>query len=137
MGWKLVALTLVGGSVVYGLRRRTAPRSASTDLVIARRASLGFRSELIVVNVDGQRLLLGVTPHSIQTLAALDSVDESRSPVSAATAEPPTRGSPFEEMLDATENAHANDHPVKRSARPKDDQIPGQARGLASLRRRR
>jgi flagellar protein FliO/FliZ len=137
LGWKLVALMLVIGAVVYGLRRRTAPRPTSTDLVIARRASLGLRSELIVVNVDGQRLLLGVTPHSIHTLAVLDSADESPSPVSAATAEPFARESPLEAMLDSTEDVRPNDRPVKRSARPKDDQIPGQARGLASLRRRR
>jgi flagellar protein FliO/FliZ len=49
-----------------------------------RRLSVGARSELMVVEMNGQRLLLGVTPSSIQNLYILPSSDD----VEAAADEP-------------------------------------------------
>jgi flagellar protein FliO/FliZ len=137
LGWKLLAVAIVVGGVVYALRRRSAAQPATADLVIVRRVSLGLRNELLVVNVDGQRLLLGVTPHSIHSLAVLDSPLEHLSTPAAEPSDGLTIGSTLGTMLDAIEDTREADRPAKRSSTAKDDQIPGQARGLASLRRRR
>ena len=51
--------------------RRPQANPASHDLTIVSRTSIGVRSELLIVNVDGQRLLIGVTAGSIQRLATL------------------------------------------------------------------
>lgn len=137
LGWKVVAVAALIGALIYGLRRRSLTRPTNTDLVIVRRASVGFRSELLVVNVDGQRLLLGVTPQSIHTLALLDNADDLTSAASSASDEPPTLGSRVGSMLDAIEEVRASDSSTKTSSTPTDNEIPGQARGLMSLRRRR
>jgi flagellar biogenesis protein FliO len=69
-GWKLGLLVLGGAFGIWAWRRR-GPTNQATDLPelrILRRTTVGVRSELIVVEMDGQRLLLGVTPNAIQNL---------------------------------------------------------------------
>jgi flagellar protein FliO/FliZ len=66
-----LALIVVGGAL-YAYRRQAAkPPSVAPTLSIVARASLGLRNELVVVEVDGQRLLLGVTPSAINLLNVL------------------------------------------------------------------
>jgi flagellar biogenesis protein FliO len=85
-GWKVVAVLAVLGGAAFYLRKRWKPRRGEDgQLTIVRRAAIGMRSELLIVNVEGQRMLLGVTPHSIQTLAMLDAL-EATSPVGSEQA---------------------------------------------------
>ncbi|MGA2450030.1 MAG: flagellar biosynthetic protein FliO [Polyangiaceae bacterium] len=137
LGWKLALMALVIGGGIYGLRRRSLSRPPNADLVVVRRASVGFRSELLVVNVDGQRLLLGVTPQSIHTLAVLDNADDLGTAASSSPSEPPTYGSRVGAMLDTVAEARPGHSATTATAAPTETEIPGQARGLMSLRRRR
>lgn len=148
-GWKIVALlALVGGTLVY-LRRRAPRRGDATgDLLIVRRAAVGIRSELLVVNVEGQRLLIGVTPHTIQSLAILDSEEPASNGVSATA--PTMLGERFAAMLDSARRNDAGATKTPPSGRPTrqtdptrpterihDDgeHLADQARGLLALRR--
>jgi flagellar protein FliO/FliZ len=72
----LGALVLLGGAWVY-VQTRNAKKNApkKPSLRIAARAGIGVRSELLIVEVEGQRLLLGVTPGSVQRLAVLPDPD--------------------------------------------------------------
>jgi len=146
LGWKLAAVAAVVGGAAFAFRNRLRSRVAEdTELTIVRRTAVGFRSELLVVNVEGQRLLLGVTPHSIQSLAALDGDDVGAAAapnLSAGT----SVGEKFTAMLDAADRggargrqpAHAE---VKGRAADFDDEddvdLGSQARGLLALRRPR
>jgi flagellar protein FliO/FliZ len=146
--WKVAfVLALVGGAALY-LRRRAAPREARLpELTIVRRASLGLRNELVVVNVEGQRLLIGVTPHSIQSLAILDADDAQMQPSAPATRAGSTLGERFAAMLDTASRGTAEGPtlaaeparraPAERPVRPSlhADDGAEQARGLAGLRR--
>ena len=74
IGAKLGLAGLVGAAAFFVYRRRTQGAgkvSKVADLRVTARTSVGHRSEVIVVEVDGQRLLLGVTPGSIRTLTVL------------------------------------------------------------------
>jgi flagellar biogenesis protein FliO len=155
MGWKLGALALVLGVVAFYSRRKlSSKRIDDTQLTIVRRATVGFRSELIVVNVEGQRFLLGVTPQSIQSLALLDG-DDATVPALAPAPSPDASsslGDRFAAMLDAADRPD----PVARSPRrevaakvakvasteaavsfDEEPDIGTQARGLLALRRPR
>jgi len=70
LGWKLAAVVLVGAGAAWAWRKRGAAVSLTEtpSLRILRRTTIGVRSELLVVDIDGQRMLLGVTPSSIQNL---------------------------------------------------------------------
>ncbi len=136
LGWKVVALMALLGGGAYYLRKRARPaRVDDGRLVIVRRTSIGLRSELLVVNVEGQRLLLGVTPHSIQSLAVLDG-DEAAAmaPSDAALAEGSSVGERFAAMLQA---ADSRPQAGRADTSAADDAVlQGQARGLLALRRR-
>jgi flagellar biogenesis protein FliO len=135
LGWKIVAvMAVLGGSALY-LRKRSPAKPAGDDrLTIIRRTSVGIRSELLIVSVEGQRLLIGVTPHSIQSLASLDG-EEAPHAVSGGAAAAAPLGDRFATMLGAAE---------ARTDRPREDRASaieeaaqsGQARGLLALRRR-
>lgn len=73
-GWKFLAVFAVAAAALaYWKRQNPAVRlDLGPELRVVRRTSIGVRSELLVVDVDGQRYLLGVTPSSVQSLAVLD-----------------------------------------------------------------
>lgn len=78
-GFKAFAMAVVaGGAYVVWKRKKTMARPGQDPQVlrVVRRASVGVRSELVVVEVEGKRLFLGVTPNSINTLAVLADEDE-------------------------------------------------------------
>jgi flagellar protein FliO/FliZ len=74
IGWKLLAG--VGVAVAAGLwirkRRGSKAQPAGARIEIVGRTAVGMRSELLVVDVEGARLLVGVSPSALQTLAVLD-----------------------------------------------------------------
>lgn len=74
-GWKILAgLAVAAGAFFYVKKKQTEKKAtnASVAIDLLGRVSVGVRSELLVVEADGQRLLLGMTPNNIQTLAVLD-----------------------------------------------------------------
>ncbi len=80
-GWwyKLLACGfIIGGAMWLLKRRKLLPQQAEKQhsMTILGRTGIGVRSELLIVNVDGQKLLLGVTPSSIQRLAVLVDSDD-------------------------------------------------------------
>jgi len=159
LGWKVASIVAILGGAAFYLRKRVAPkRLDDAGLTIVRRAAIGLRSELLVVNVEGQRLLLGVTPNSIQNLAVLDG-DVAASPVPGEVTdeEPSALGDRFAAMLkaaDPRESGRGTDssrrpESGREAARPaaeairqdlpeaaREAALAGQARGLAGLRRR-
>ena len=78
IGMKLAAVAAVfGGAFLLFKRRNGGFASARTSHVgprIVSRTAVGMRNELLVVEVEGQRLLIGVTPAAMSTLSVL--VDE-------------------------------------------------------------
>lgn len=158
LGWQVVAVVAIIGGAVFYMRKRVLPqRPDAGGLAIVRRTPIGLRCELLVVNVEGQRLLIGVTPHSIQSLAVLDG--EEAEAISGETSNPvPTAvGDRFAAMLKAaeprddvrggaqarrsesgSEGARATADALRANPpeASREAALAGQARGLAGLRRR-
>ena len=140
--WKIAAFVVVLAAAALWLRRKVLPKATGdARLSIVRRAAIGFRSELLVVDVEGQRLLLGVTPHSIQSLATLEGETEDGEAAAPAAA----LSDRFGALLDAAAGSgreapsHAGKPQPERTTPPADDGdgVAGQARGLLALRGRR
>jgi flagellar protein FliO/FliZ len=143
IGWKLAAMAAIAAGGAFYLKRKQASNVAPARAIrVVSRVAVGVRSELVVVEIDGQRLLLGITPASVQRLASLG--DE---PVAPERAD--------DSGSDAVSLGERFDAVLKRSAPPRrdrgsarDDDAPmrsgeldvrgleEQARGLAALRRR-
>ncbi len=66
----LCALVVAGGAAFY-MKRRAQITTPAPAIKVSARASIGVRSEILLVDVDGHRLLLGVTPSSVRTLSVL------------------------------------------------------------------
>ncbi|MFO0624217.1 MAG: flagellar biosynthetic protein FliO [Polyangiales bacterium] len=103
------------------------------SLNVLRRTGLGMRNELVVVELNGQVLLLGVTPGSIQSLAVLPDEDVAHEEAAPAKEENHALGERFAAILDA---ARAQPRKVERAEkRPAEDLgVEEQARGLLGLR---
>ena len=79
VGYKLLAILGIGGAVALYLKKKRGPRAegpAPTKIDILARAGVGVRSQVFVVEVEGTRLLVGMTPSSIQTLAVLQTPED-------------------------------------------------------------
>lgn len=158
--WKL--LLGVGGLAVgiFIWKRRADAASASSsgpELKIVRRTPLQHHGELLVVEVGGQRMLLGATSTSVQHLATLEGAEESATEPAASPApviEAPTASlapavsAPrdeatvrFEAMLAAARSAADRDTmrtpprrpTLPREAPPVEEEVEEQVRGLISL----
>jgi flagellar biogenesis protein FliO len=134
LGWKIVAvMALLGGAAFYLRKRVGAKRVEDGQLTIVRRAAVGIRSEILIVDVEGQRLLLGVTPHSIQSLAVLDGDDAATPNAFVAPTQERALGERFAAMLDSAESRVEASR--QESSVRAEDEVAGQARGLLALRR--
>jgi flagellar biogenesis protein FliO len=144
LGWRVLAfIAILGGAAFYARKLLQPARVDDVRLTIVRRAPIGIRSELLVVHVEGQRLLIGVTPHAIQSLAVLDGDDAAslppEAPASAADvaldAARSSVGERFAAMLQTADSrAPGNRHEGTSAA--DEAALAGQARGLLALRRR-
>jgi flagellar biogenesis protein FliO len=79
VGYKLLAIVAIGGAVALYLKKKRGAKiaaSAPSKIDILSRASIGVRSQLVVVEVEGTRLLVGMTPNTIQTLAVLQTPED-------------------------------------------------------------
>lgn len=146
-GYKLLAGVVVATAAALWLRKKHGrrPVAPATRIDILGRTSLGVRSELLVVEVEGTRLLVGMTPGAIQPLAVLDTpvdadatADEETAPVRADASE---REHPALEVADRARlllgrprtETKAAQPPPRRTApvRPaKANIVAGQAKGL-------
>lgn len=163
-GWKVVfGFATVAAGLYYWKRRHTATDpSTGPELRIVRRTPLNDRGELLVIDVAGQRMLLGVTSGSVQHLASLEEGEEAAAiatapatvpvkptvpstPVPHSHAITPARNTDettarFESMLIAARaasarenNARARHRPTLPREAPPDDDVEEQVRGLISL----
>jgi flagellar biogenesis protein FliO len=79
LGTGLVAIAALVGAGFWFLKKRQAkPAAAKRTIEIIARRTIGVRSELLVVEIDGHGLLIGVTPGAIQRLAVLPDAEGER-----------------------------------------------------------
>jgi MYXO-CTERM domain-containing protein len=137
-GYKLALVALVGLAGVWAWRQRAkkAPTEATgTQLRVLTRTTVGVRSELLVLELDGQRLLVGVTPSSMQTLYLFPDVAQEE-PVVVDT-----RERRIANLLESRiAQRPAPSEPARTPAPPvveDDASLEGQAAGLRALGARR
>jgi flagellar biogenesis protein FliO len=123
IGWRVALVGIVGAAGVWmWSRTKKRAKSRDLDLRVLRRTSVGVRSELLIVEVEGQRVLLGVTPNAIQNLMILPD---------AAASDEASLNDRREERDDAPSRA------TLRFGDRGSEHIEGQAQGLLALRARR
>ncbi|MBX3206254.1 MAG: flagellar biosynthetic protein FliO [Labilithrix sp.] len=148
--YKLLAGLGVAAAAGLWLKKKRGVRALApaSRIDVLGRTSVGVRSELLVVEVEGTRLLVGMTPSAIQTLAVLDAVDAS-SGAEAAMLEGPERDRapiarveerPMMEIADRARSLLGGARqPAKPAAAPKRapaaktakmPRVAGQAKGL-------
>lgn len=67
-----VAGIAIAGFMVFKRKKMQGPgRASGVDVKIVGRTALGMRTEICVVDVGGERLVLGVTPTTVTTLSIL------------------------------------------------------------------
>lgn len=72
----LVVIALILGLAWVMRKYGRLPMSNQVDMKVLGGLSLGSREKAVLVQVEGQRLLLGVSPGRVATLHVLDSADE-------------------------------------------------------------
>ncbi len=75
MAYLLLVIALILLSA-WLARHKRAGSSAAHSLRVRAQLALGLREKLVIVQVDGRRLLLGLTPGRIQLLTELAAADE-------------------------------------------------------------
>ncbi|MEO8798738.1 MAG: flagellar biosynthetic protein FliO [Polyangiaceae bacterium] len=76
--WKIVGILGVMCAAAWAFKKKQEkkkPVDTVKSLQVLRKLSVGVRSELLVIDIDGQRLLIGVTPSTITTLASIPEVE--------------------------------------------------------------
>jgi hypothetical protein len=136
VGWKLGALVALGAIGLYTWNQRRRPSAAHVvpNLVIVRRTAIGVRSELILVDMDGQRLLLGVTPNTIQNLYIVPPAEDDPLLESAPLAITVDRPVSLEVRRRAAEVEPAAPRAPRKAA---PDFVEEQARGIRAIAERR
>ena len=70
LGALAIVLALLGG-LAWLLRRGAAARRAGTGMGIESALSLGERRSIVIVTIEGRRLLLGLAPNNVSLVAEL------------------------------------------------------------------
>lgn len=86
-GSRLGLVLLLGlGAFAYVRTRRARPgaRAAAPAIKVHGKTSIGLRTEIAIVEAAGLRLLVGVTPSSVQTLAVLPNAEDEEADALAA-----------------------------------------------------
>ena len=102
LGYKILAIVAIGGAVALYLRKKRGPKVAGivpSKIDILSRSSIGVRSQLVVVEVEGTRLLVGMTPNAIQTLAVLQTPEDDNVAAEARASEVEDRLERDREMI--------------------------------------
>ncbi len=110
--WKFLfaVLGLGAGVVLWRRRMLGGVGDPASEVVVKSRTSIGGRCDLLVVEVDGQRMLLGATQNSVQYLTTL----EAQETPSAS----PTTSAGFESMFAAARTARESGTPTRAKGRP-------------------
>jgi flagellar biogenesis protein FliO len=72
--WKLAGFAVLAAGGYWAWKQRAKKNGTlgeQAQLHILRRTAIGVRSELVLLELEGQKLLIGVTPSSMQTLYLL------------------------------------------------------------------
>lgn len=75
----LGVLTVVLGALIYGLKRWASRRSGknqNTKIRVITQHALGPKKSLVIVQVAGESILVGVTDHNISMLKTLSLIDD-------------------------------------------------------------
>jgi flagellar protein FliO/FliZ len=99
----LVSLGVVVGLLWFVQRksvRWTAKRKTSSPIKLVARKSLGSKANLVIVDVDDIRFVLGVTEHGV---SVLQSAEAPEAVVVAAAPSEPTSARKFADVLAGTE----------------------------------
>ena len=143
VGYKILAgagIAVAAGLWLRG-KRRAQPKAKTTAIGVVGRTSVGMRSELLVVEVEGTRLLVGMTPTTIQTLAVLDNAEPALANEEDEIEEPirPSLRAPAPRPTSRPSDAALVEGRVKSllaargkpaSPTPRTSRIAGQAKGL-------
>jgi len=87
-GWKALGIVVALAAGFFLWRRQRVARVVQgplPELRILRRTAVAVRSELLLVEIEGQRLLLGVTPNAIQNLYIFPETEVAEEPALTAT----------------------------------------------------
>ena len=66
-----VVVVVLLGAAAWALKRTNSLRRSQAPIVVETAVALGERRSLVVVSVEGRRLLLGLTPHSVGLVTEL------------------------------------------------------------------
>lgn len=98
LGVRSLAATLVVLAVLaaaaWALRKTAATRRAGQAVAVESAVSLGERRSLVIVSVEGRRLLLGVSPHTVTLVTELGKGFSEVLAEAAPTGAPTDRGGP-------------------------------------------
>jgi flagellar biogenesis protein FliO len=149
-GWGigLFALACVGGAVLVFLKKKKVILRGSTELQVLTSTRIGPKSQLVIAEVDGRRILLGVTDGSIHRLAWLKRKKKVEAEVALEESAPVVRPAGFAAVLnDAFASFRKKEQPsaamtlaaetedsVQISKRPEPElvRVEAQAAGLVS-----
>ena len=76
---RLLVVILLLGAVAIALKMRNRGTTTTKSMKITSRAAVSRGAVLLVVEVDGRRLLIGAAPNQINLITELDSVDGAQS----------------------------------------------------------
>ncbi|MBI4952589.1 MAG: flagellar biosynthetic protein FliO [Myxococcales bacterium] len=134
--WKATLLAIAGGAAFWVYKRRGKAMAGKEveKLRIVGRASIGVRSELVMIEADGQRILLAVTPGKVRRLARF----ETDGAPALGAAEPFAASlRVVERRLQSTDEAGASDPSATPPRLLRDGARDGQADELRRLAKRR
>lgn len=81
----LIVILAVMGVIIYVIKKiKTSSCFSNKTMAIIATLFLGNKERLILVTIDGQKILLGVTAHNIQKLLLLDNAVEKASAIKEA-----------------------------------------------------
>jgi flagellar biogenesis protein FliO len=143
--WRALGIVIAAGGVlaVWMLRTKRAAQPNDSRLNVLRRLAVGVRSEIVLIELEGQHILLGVTPRGIRNLhvVADASVDDAPTVESTWTLETPPDPVVVSEDPSAGSAGLNETKRFRRSVSsgpgPEDAPVEGQARGLVSIGQRR
>ncbi len=76
---RLLVVILLLGAVAIALKMRNRGTTTTKSMKITSRAAVSRGAVLLVVEVDGRRLLIGAAPNQINLITELDSADGTQS----------------------------------------------------------
>jgi len=134
----LCGLVFAGAATFY-LKKRAPGAPVGPTIKVAARTSIGVRSEILLVDVDGHRLLLGVTPSSVRTLSVLPVEPSLSAAPEELQTEPATQtasfGSSFDRLL-ARAQEEAELAPARATKSSPRDEEPAPYEGQVAVLRR-